>query len=776
MTAAQYNPNADDVIGEEWAPTVQTSKVLASNSEQTGARFLSTAAATIDTVHPYARQVSQPGLFVCEIYELGGEVPGASQTDTYRPNQDVLNDNPSGYGLWANQAGTTATGTLYQAIDEAALDTTDYLAASIFSLGARYAFRVGSAGFGARMPTAARLVLGMAATLFGTQSVRAGLRRNSDGAEWFWADAAYTIRQELTFTFPAVNPFTLRPWSQADIVAFDTDHEFVIYHPGAAVAAASRLEMARLEVDSIPEERQAIGARTVTVPGFTQFVLSKPDGTDNWAKADATTYSVYLRRVTNPNLRVPAGSVAWGTLQGSPCPNASHRAITLQINEAGVFQVGSGVEETDVAFALALVTTAVTTDLDSQVYATLKAAPVNASTVAQQEFSNHPSADYGQVRAFVRPLADTVDDLVVRVRRRSDSSVTGSPVSLTVAQARAMSDAGGGWRRWNAELTVAATLVAAAQFYAEVSTTDETGWEVLYLDSEGVGPTVTYGGSTDRATVSGVESNYQDLAVQLGVAPPPVDALTTDVDEWVVTPDGTVCSAGPVQFAWLRWVPSGLGVDFGAYRIERSEDGGVTWFAIANITTEAVTEFRDFEGLRLTEIVHRIRVVNALGVPSTPVEGDPVTLAASAAAWVFCSNEAPNLVVAYDGGPHWEVEFADAGNVVVRPIYGGEDDEDAVAVMVFRPIEHDGDRFPLSLAVNFGATPVASGRAAFAPLEELSTADLSYVCVHDWRGNRWLAAVVLTKATVDEPAHRYRAQVNVVEATSVFSTPDVVIP
>lgn len=780
----QYNPDAAVVMGPQWRPTVPTATQLAANSTVKGARFSSTITESIQFARLCFASVATPGRYVIEVYEQGDEECGTSTTNIYYPSADVSNDLGLAGGKWANELGTTATGTLYQSIDETLPVDAKWLIAQPGDYAARYSFNIDTSAFAARRPTEMRLVLQCRAFLpIVTPSsglIGVGFTDGVTSYDWPPVSFAQVGLNEtvLTFVLPTLNPFTLLPWTTDDIQDFASLKSFY-FSDGTFSAASLLVDQVQLEIDSVPENRQAFGAGWVSAGGWNTFMMLDPGGFHGgtmWAKAAGIDYSFVLRRITDATYGA-VGSLAWACLEGDVCPVSDHIGVEWTADASGCLVPGTIVETPLRAMALALITNLAVTSIDSQVYATLDAPRVDTANDAEQEYSNADVADYGRITALVQRGSVTTADLTVKIKKRSDSSQVGSTVTLTVAEFDALPDSGNGWKVLDKYLSTPASLpFGVGQVYVEFTslagTGDSDGWLVGCFDTLSLpDDSKTFGGTTDRATILGAESSDRDLAATIAELPDPVDGFAAVLASWAVPDDGTRSTPVAADYAQLTWTPTALADDFGWYIIERSEDSGSTWTTIARITTEAVDQFRDFEGLRLVCSMYRISVARLDGTLSVPAEADDcVEPMASACSYVFTTNEAPELTLALDGGPTRSFQFSDGDKVVLRDVYGRD------YPLAFKPSEKGGDRFTLALRVSFKQEPATPGRAMFDPVNDLAAAAVSYVCVHDQYGRRWLSLFNPRRGDQAEPQHSYVATVDIAQAASRFSTPDVSLP
>lgn len=189
-----------------------------------------------------------------------------------------------------------------------------------------------------------------------------------------------------------------------------------------------------------------------------------------------------------------------------------------------------------------------------------------------------------------------------------------------------------------------------------------------------------------------------------------------------------------------------------------------------------VISFNDYEARvgQLSE--YRLRTLNALdfagpwvtGSATVPTPG--VTVGGSGnSVLIFTSNEDPSANLAYviqhEGQAIETFSFPEVDTVSLQRLFGRD------FFLAVRPLERGGERFSRVLLVNNAAISLPS-LANFRQLRDLAWADLSYVCVRDELGNRWLATVIVPDAAVRGNRTIYLARIEVVEVTNTASQVD----
>lgn len=219
---------------------------------------------------------------------------------------------------------------------------------------------------------------------------------------------------------------------------------------------------------------------------------------------------------------------------------------------------------------------------------------------------------------------------------------------------------------------------------------------------------------------------------------------------------------------------SPLVTGFCAWEVQRSDLIDTTWRDVARITDRTIRTFNDYEARIGVSTSYRVRMVRTDGIA-----GDWVTVtgfvrfgpsisatsptATGCDGLVFTSNEDPLATVAYpylfQGTPTEVFEFVEAGTVVTQRLHMRD------YQVAFKPLERGGVQFSRQVIVNAIATPAARLDRGFLALRDLAWESLSYVCVLDTRGNRWLAYVTVPTGTVRGTNEVYIADITIVEVT-----------
>jgi len=225
---------------------------------------------------------------------------------------------------------------------------------------------------------------------------------------------------------------------------------------------------------------------------------------------------------------------------------------------------------------------------------------------------------------------------------------------------------------------------------------------------------------------------------------------------------------------------------FCAWQIERRDDIDTEWRRIADISGYAITCCPDFECRIGVPTDYRVRMARFDDEVGDWAEFDDfIRYGASTATTspvvtggceglIFTSNEAFDSTLAYpyayegSGTPREQFTFNEPANVTLQRLHMRD------YQIALRPLERGGVRFQRTMLVNHLSLPAARLDEGFRSLRDLAWETLSYVCVLDHRGGRWLATVLVPDGTVREINQVYLASVDIIETTNVPSVIDVV--
>lgn len=408
----------------------------------------------------------------------------------------------------------------------------------------------------------------------------------------------------------------------------------------------------------------------------------------------------------------------------------------------------------------------------SQPYARRITGLVNTANTIQSEITT-PVKTFVAIRLVVAgEIDEPTANLVLKLKKRSDNSQVGGNATITPTDLeQIIPPAGSIASRTTPQVfvvpitTPAAT--PAAQCYVEVSSTAAagSGWVLYALDDmsltvDGVSiDTITFGAGTDAWTDpgNGGEQARRNGMISLQTRP----TAPTGVSAAVSGTSGVV-----------TWTATTVGAPHAATEIWR--DSGDGYEQIADLDTEADDSWTDPEpprGVATTYELYTRRDDGSRSLPSTATL--PITVPSTTGPWyILSSAEAPAAM-------HVACQIFDDDQVFTPPQrrvlkeFHGRD-----GAVAFMPIEDPLDEFTVKVALYWASgiddtfldQPPVEGRAAFAAIEALCRASISYVCIRDPRGYRWFANVSVSELR-EVDGVGYFATLHVRELTRTPSTP-----
>lgn len=826
-----YSPYPDCQCGPGWFPDVDNALGFTSNLRGWGMILTATESDTIAAIWPVlcALWISREAHMAVEVFDVTDGFPDVPTlaTASYYPASTLYTSGTTGWGAFSGYVLTTTD--LYEAIANTVLvpgtwptgnrplDDDSFLIGP-FGIGYEYAFQVGSlAGVHATDSIARVSMTWRAARLSEEKDVNAVTIRPYimvDGNRFIgdWETLSEDGGQQFTTSW-WTNPVTGAPWTAADLDAFDatsgdtTGLGFIVDGTGSVVTYAM-VQQARLDIDyATTEYREVIGGWDITTiekqgwqrvafldpqTGIASDLTLVPGRRYLFAFRKADGHGTALCRVDGDALTSqPIWSSADLTIDA-----VSHRPIAMGTEDTVV--MGLGLEKDDGSFSL-----------DSQVYATtspqgldtpdawpeigayFRMSPVDSTHRIYQRFTPTTTDTYGWLRVNLCTAVGTVDeDLYIVVRDAATDTDLHAPQRISRSD---LQEAPTRWQTLSVALDDPVVLSAGVQYVFAVYSAAEhrTGWLVQVLNGGTVnGPPTgpppgmfdgVYGGGNTPPDVlqlwdNGTLTTWDASTAEIQVATQP-DAPT----DLVAIETEEVCNIQGVTLVWTNPVlPDGCG-GFGSVEIERTNDGGDTWYPICHITDPDVAAFDDWEPKPNTEVRYRARVFRGDGVPSAYTDEATATVTRTACGLSFTTNEQPELNVFYPDiqsprsftFPRESTEHAPHN----RKYF-----------VVFRSLEDRGSRFTTRIFIRGGdvdptGQPCVAdactdydleGVDAFQPLIDIAYADLSYVCVTNEHGNQWLASVGIESGDWNAEVDEFEAVISVTPVTDVPSRPDAV--
>lgn len=554
-----------------------------------------------------------------------------------------------------------------------------------------------------------------------------------------------------------------------------------------------------------PEKRVAEGHVTDVVPGWNKIPVQAIGG-GAWAKEAGVNYFSTLRR------RSGDGTAAFRVLASSA---TSQERVNENLSNIGVFTSFSEATKLPLSvlgdaapFGQVLIRDEDDTlSVDSLPYAVGDGeyvpalgldnqwSMVNVARDIRQYLTIKDDGLYGFWSVLCRvPSEYTTQNLVISLHRTSDDGIIGGPAQIRVRDLdkkkprTAFQRISGLFSQSPIELEEDDEVYF--QFTAGHANAPNVSWRVQVLsglDPDGPGGLgyplgdVSYGGATERYAYQfgfepWVDVPWADVCVVLAQYPEPPDGLTA-----IPVSVGGNVGTPAVDLVWDAWTPPEGCPGFLYYDIDRSDDGGINWHRIAQVTDPDVTAVQDQECRVGRESLYRIRV-RRLDLAISPWSD---TVAATATmsdrgGYCYSSNEAPGYIVWYEDLPTRDYEFLSG-----ETLHKLADQDFQVSI---KPLEDGGVAFTAHVLVaalgglRGTVAPSSQGPDLFAPLRLLSGAmrnpatgekvTTSYVCVRDGDGNRWFASINVGTGIRNAPrANMYTTDVRVTQLTdrpSVF--------
>lgn len=450
------------------------------------------------------------------------------------------------------------------------------------------------------------------------------------------------------------------------------------------------------------------------------------------------------------------------------------------------------------------------------------AAQVYGSNTALQDIYDVPvggATVFPQVRYYARRFGDTTQSLLLST---TSPTISGSSVSITPAEFDALdTEIVDGWKdvtlRFASPPTMGTGLIPK-WMWSSVGEVASSRWEVLGVSSHaitavppnsltlitspnqtsvatygatvsgsvidldwmpGLAPTVT--GTTDDPSADAVLIFSQDPPTITGVT---ITSTSMAVTGFTECERQSCCTPTAIGYIQVTWSPTTLPVTgFGAYELQRQDPVGGVWETIMLATNVAVTGFNDYEARVGVVSSYQIRQTNVLdfagawSVTGTSTIQEPGVALPNCGVdkrgvLIFTTNEVQdgsrNLAYAMT----WEdtviedFDFPEAGTVDIQRHH------DRDFQVAFHGSERGGETFSRRLLLANAA--VALPRLGnMHSLRDLAWEDVSYVCVRDDLGDRWLATVIVPRGEVRRNRRLYNADITVIEVTD---TPSPVNP
>ena len=240
----------------------------------------------------------------------------------------------------------------------------------------------------------------------------------------------------------------------------------------------------------------------------------------------------------------------------------------------------------------------------------------------------------------------------------------------------------------------------------------------------------------------------------------------------------------PVTSNWDNLTETRLTTDpdsFGYFELQRMDTIDTDWATIMKATSSYVSGFNDYEARVGILSSYRLRTVDVLGFEGAWSSTVSITMASPGASGgcisnghllLFSTNEVQNgsSNLAYSSVWEGDVEenfsFPEPQFVQLQAMYNRD------FFTAFRPTERGGEQFQRTVLVQAAAISPPT-LADFTSLRDMAWDNVSYICVRDEDGNRWLSTVLVPNGKVRRDRRLYTADVQIIEVTD---TPSEVNP
>lgn len=641
-------------------------------------------------------------------------------------------------------------------------------------------------------------------------------------ANFFWnADTSGNISD-----WP--NPLRdLYPWTPLQLGRFDSstasnrlsivlDVEAVA---GDGAGCAYFLQYAALRVTYCEEKRVLIGGSSANwAVGVNPTQLRNPALSTVGAALPAGQYVVTVSRANIGTYRSPFTFTGIGN-PGDMYTNALIETYPME-KQVGKLMVYTSTEgdtpdtsDTSQLVQLSLHTaSAAVTGVHP--YGTQVAAPVwggGSGTYARQEVVSSSGASLGRypyARFYARRTPETTQALTLR-HSTYTSAIT---ASITVDAFDELDEIADGWKE--VTLTFSSPTPSfgnsgSLETYEWISADTVGGqWQVMGAAAPAVTGNVprvqitgsqaldvaTYGGPQGaNLTWNGTNDVTADATLLFAQEMPAVSGLAIGTSSLEVTGIGLNCDLlspdciptgiSYHSLTWTQLQPASIPASgFGYYELQRSDDYG-TWETILQASSPLVTGYHDYEARVGVQSDYRIRFVHRLDFPSAWSSTVSSTLTApgitgadvSNGILIFTTNEVQDGSRSLAYAMQWESDvaegftFLEAAEAQLQKMYGRD------FQIAFRPLERGGSRFQRTMLVQAAAVPTGLIQDGFTSLRDLAWEDVSYICVRDELGDRWLATVLVPEGNVQRNRTLYMANIDITEVTdtpSIVALPD----
>ena len=645
-----WNPNAPEVLGNEWLANVGLTQRVWAGTHAGMARMPSTAAETIiqlqmsATVNPL---LSESAPTVVDVIEEGQEQVGLFKLASLIPNSDTLNEG------WTTGALTTTN--LYQKIDEDVTRWPKQIAADWIQTTQSYvdyecsfdtaSFAAGGANQNARIGWVAVQTIYDTNTGFRKLYTTLNLAGNYYSPAGGWLRDANSFGSIFKFWWGEINPATGLPWIPADIANFGPAGTYR-FRVGSHQANTNQFPIVhgvRLHVHyQTVENRAAVGVwrrpedipdRLTTAATTNLRTLPSAGPPTGRNSPAATTCSCGDSRCPPPSTGPSSRTTSAGTTSANTwVPEVNlptmrrrpvgcwQRTVSLTTSSGGPNTVSCPTARRALRWSWFAPTSARRSirSPTGLISPTSRKSPPHRSS-GSGSHRPHPSRISVSGSSIIPPATGT-PTLTVTVNRVSDSVQMGGTFTITAAACRALPAGVGGWRYVTGFLSSGAALVSGTAYEIRFTTRAGGNWMMAMPDSS-LGAAASYGGTTNGAFIGATHITTRDLSANLVRQPdPPTNVQAGDRQHR----RHHLLRRGHHRPSRQRDMDAAGGRDgrpvrpLRARTSTRSLGRGRT---IAKITTSADHQFHDHEAPRNVAATYRIRAVGTDGRFS---DGPPV--------------------------------------------------------------------------------------------------------------------------------------------------------